>query len=194
MTGQRVVVIGAGIVGVGAAIWLARDGRQVTVLAPNGPAGGTSYGNAGILAASSIVPVTVPGLLGKAPKLLFGRSGPVFLKWRYLPRRLPWLVRYLRHCYVADVDRIAAARTPIIGDSLEQHLALARGTPAERFILPVSYTYAYADRAAYESDGLAWRVRAAHGVVAEERDHFAPSASSLASVFRTKFWLFLLTE
>ena len=168
MTGQRVVVIGAGIVVVGAAIWLARDGRQVTVLDPNGPAGGTSYGNAGILAASSIVPVTVPGLLGKAPKLLFGRSGPLFLKWRYLPRLLPWLVRYLRHCNLADVDRIAAALTPSIGDSLEQHLALARGTPAERFIQPVSYTYAYAARAAYESDGLAWRVRAAHGFVAEE--------------------------
>ena len=167
MTASRVVVIGAGIVGVSAAIWLCRDGHDVTVLDPNGPAGGTSFGNAGILAASSIVPVTVPGLIAKAPKLLFDASGPLFLKWRYLPKLLPWLVRYLKYCNVSDVERIAAALMPIIGDSLEQHLAVARGTPAERFIQPVSYTYAYADRAAYESDALAWRIRAEHGFAVE---------------------------
>ena len=173
LRGKTVIVIGAGIVGVGASIWLARDGHRVTILDPKGPAGGTSYGNAGILAASSIVPVTVPGLLGKAPKLLFGQSGPLFLKWRYLPRLLPWLVAYLKHCKADQVERIAAALMPIIGDSLEQHLAIAKGTPAERFIQPVSYTYAYASREAYTADSLAWGIRKKHGFNVEELDESA---------------------
>ena len=58
---KHIVVIGAGIVGIGTAIWLLRDGHRVTLVDAKGPAEGTSYGNAGILASSSIVPVTTPG-------------------------------------------------------------------------------------------------------------------------------------
>lgn len=167
---KHIVVVGAGIVGIGSAIWLLRDGHRVTIVDAKGPAEGTSYGNAGILANSSIVPVTSPGLLKKAPAMLFSPSGPLFLKWRYLPKLLPWLHRYLSHCSVEEVERISAALMPIIGDSVDQHLAIARDTPAERFIEPVDYTYAYADREAYLRDALAWRIRREHGFEANELD------------------------
>jgi D-amino-acid dehydrogenase len=51
----------------------------------------------------------------------------------------------------------------IIGDSLADHLALAKGTPAERFVVPSDYLYLYRDRAAFEADGYGWRLRAEHG-------------------------------
>jgi len=54
---QHCVVIGAGIVGVSCAIWLARAGIKVTLVDKLAPGEGTSHGNAGILAASSMVPV-----------------------------------------------------------------------------------------------------------------------------------------
>ena len=44
------------------------------------------------------------------------------------------------------------------------------GTPAERFIEYVDYTYAYTDRAAYEKDALAWRIRREHGFQCDEVD------------------------
>ena len=167
---KSLIVVGAGIVGVSTAIWLARDGHRVTLIDREGPASGTSFGNAGILANSSIAPVQSPGLLAKAPGMLFGRDGPLFLKWGYLPKLLPWLKRYLSYCTVSEVKRIAAALMPIIGDSVDQHLAIARGTPAERFIEYVDYTYAYTDRAAYEKDALAWRIRREHGFQCDEVD------------------------
>ena len=167
---KHIVIVGAGIVGIGSAIWLLRDGHRVTIIDAKGPAEGTSYGNAGILANSSIVPVTTPGLLKKAPGMLFSPSGPLFLKWSYLPRLLPWLRRYLAHCTLPEVERIAAALMPIIGDSVDQHMAIARGTPAEDFIQNVDYTYAYASREAYLADALAWRIRREHGFVANELD------------------------
>lgn len=46
-----------------------------------------------------------------------------------------WLFRYLSHGTLEEVERIAGALMPNIGDSVDQHLALARGTPAERLIL-----------------------------------------------------------
>ena len=80
-----VIVIGAGMVGVSTAIWLQRAGHKVTLIDRIGPAGGTSYGNAGILASSSVVPVTTPGLIGKAPRMLFDPNQPLFLKWGICP-------------------------------------------------------------------------------------------------------------
>ena len=158
-----VVIVGAGIVGVSTAIWLQRAGHRVLLIDRAGPAEGTSYGNGGVLASCSIVPVTVPGLLGKAPRMLFDPNQPLFLKWSYLPKLLPWLRRYLAYCNAADAERIAAALQPIIGDSLADHQALAAGTAAEKWVVPSDYVFVYRDRAAFEADAFAWSVRRRHG-------------------------------
>ena len=75
-----IVIIGAGIVGVSAALWLQRAGRDVILVDRAGPGEGTSYGNGGVLASCSVVPVTVPGLLRKAPGMLFDPDQPLFLR------------------------------------------------------------------------------------------------------------------
>ena len=158
-----VVVVGAGIVGVSTAIWLQRAGRRVMLIDRAGPAEGTSYGNGGVLASCSIVPVTVPGLMRRAPRMLLDPNQPLFLKWSYLPKLLPWLARYLRHCNAGDVERIASALQPIIGDSLADHQALSAGTGAQRWLVPSDYLYVYRDRAAFEADSFGWAVRRRHG-------------------------------
>ena len=156
---RKVVVIGAGIVGVSTAIWLLRDGHDVVLLDRKGPAEGTSFGNGGILASCSVVPVTVPGLLRKAPGMLFDPTQPLFLKWRYLPKLLPWLIRYLGQAKAETVKHRAAAMTHIIGDSLADHLALAEGTEAARYVVPSDYLFLYPDRAGYEGDRFGWDIR-----------------------------------
>jgi D-amino-acid dehydrogenase len=168
--GQPIAVIGAGIVGVSAALWLQRDGEDVVLIDRLGPGEGTSYGNAGVLASCSVVPVTAPGLVAKAPRMAFDRDSPLFLRWSYLPRMLPWLWRYLSHCTPAANRRIAAALAPVIGDSLEQHLAMAKGTPAERWLRTDGYNFAYRDRAAFEADAFGWELRKAHGFTWEVRE------------------------
>ncbi|MEM7258784.1 MAG: FAD-dependent oxidoreductase, partial [Pseudomonadota bacterium] len=95
---KPVAIIGAGIVGVSTAIWLQRAGINSILLDRGGPAAGTSFGNAGVLASASVVPVTVPGLIGKAPRMALDKQQPLFLNWSYLPQMLPWLARYLSHC------------------------------------------------------------------------------------------------
>ena len=160
---RHVAVIGAGIVGVSTALWLLRDGHRVTLIDKLGPGEGTSHGNGGVLASCSVVPVTVPGLLRKAPRMLFDRDGPLFLKWSYLPKLAPWLIRYLRHGTHDAVGQRAKALTPIIGDSYADHAALAAGTGAEKWLHPADYLFLYADRAHYESDGFGWQVRKENG-------------------------------
>lgn len=170
---ETIAIIGAGIVGISTAIWLQRDGHDVIVLDKAGPAEGASYGNAGVLASCSIVPVTAPGLIKKAPGMVLNPDSPLFLRWSYLPKLLPWLTRYLSHCSPEETRRIAAALNLVIGDSLDQHLQLAQGTRAEKWIAPSDYVFAYADRKAYEADAFTWAIRKAEGFKWDEMDRDA---------------------
>ncbi|MCP3970686.1 MAG: FAD-binding oxidoreductase [Rhodobacteraceae bacterium] len=165
---KTVVIIGAGIIGVSTALWLQRDGVKVIVIDRDEPGEGTSFGNGGVLASCSIVPVTVPGLMLKAPKMLFSRNQPLFLKWGYLPRLAPWLIKYLGHANAKDVRRIATALNGVVGDSLADHQALAAGTRAEKWLVPSDYLFVYDDRKHYEGDAFGWSVRRDNGFVWDE--------------------------
>ncbi|MEM8755441.1 MAG: FAD-dependent oxidoreductase, partial [Pseudomonadota bacterium] len=167
---KHVAVIGAGIVGVSAAIWARRAGLEVTLIDREGPAAGTSYGNAGVLAAASVVPVTTPGLIFKAPGMLFDPMKPLFLKWSYLPRLLPFLVRYLAHSDAKKVEAISRGLADVLGDTADQHVALADGTEATRFVTRGDYLFGYKDRAAYEADAFAWDMRRRRGFAFEEME------------------------
>ena len=161
----HIAVIGAGIVGVSTAIWLRRFGAEVTVIDRADPEARASFGNAGVLAACAVLPVTGPGLIRKAPAMLMDRDAPLFLRWPYLPRLLPWLLKYLSHANDADTRRLAAAIAPLTSDSPDQHLALTEGLSARRFVTQSDYAYAFANRAAWEADSYGWALRAEHGFV-----------------------------
>lgn len=164
---EKIIVIGAGIVGVSAAIWLRRAGCDVILLDRSAPGQGTSFGNAGVLASCSMVPVTSPGLLLKGPKLLLDPNFPLFMRWAYLPRIAPWLMRYLSHANDKDTRRIAEGLTPIVSDSVEQHKSLCDGGSAAPFLQQSDYSFAYADRNAFNADAYAWDLRKKAGFVPE---------------------------
>lgn len=161
---MHILVAGAGIVGISSAIWLQRAGHSVTVVDRAGPAAGTSHGNGGVLAAGAVVPVTTPGLLRKAPGMLLDRDAPLFLRWSYLPRLLPFLRKYLAHGTDAHVDRYGKAMSSLLHDTVEQHQALAADTPAARFITTEDYCFGYASRDDYTADSYSWGKRDAQGV------------------------------
>jgi D-amino-acid dehydrogenase len=160
---MQVTVIGSGIVGVSCAIWLQRDGHEVTLIDRAGPASGTSHGNAGVLAAGAIIPVTTPQMLKSAPKMLLNPSSPLFLKWSYLPKLLPFLTRYLSYATTAHVDRYGAAMSTLLHDTVDQHRSLAAGTAAEKYIGDEDYCFGYSTQAAFEADKAGWDRRAAAG-------------------------------
>jgi glycine/D-amino acid oxidase-like deaminating enzyme len=140
----------------------------VTIVDPGIARRPASFGNAGVLAACSVVPVTTPGLIRKAPLLLFNPNFPLFVRWRYLPKLMPWLVRYLKHANATDAARIAKGLAPLTRDTYAQHKALAGGTAAERWLQSSGYFFAYDSRAAFEADGFGWGLRREAGFTWEE--------------------------
>ncbi|AXI49043.1 FAD-dependent oxidoreductase [Sulfitobacter sp. SK012] len=164
---RHVAVIGAGIVGVSSAIWLKRAGADVTLVDRAAPGSGTSHGNAGVLAACSMVPVTGPGLALKAPGMVFDKNSPLFVRWGYLPRMLPWLRDYLKHANDTDTRRIARGLTPIVSDTVSQHKSLCADLGLEDWVQDSDYCFAYTDRRAFDLDHYTWARRAEAGFVPE---------------------------
>ena len=166
----HVVIAGAGIVGVSSAIWLQRAGHEVTLVDRMDGALRTSYGNAGVLAAGAILPVPVPGLAQKLPKMVFSRDEPLFLQWRYLPRLLPFLAKYLSFARADHVAHCARSFSYLLADSHAQHQSLAEGTGAERFISDEDFCFGYATEASYRADEPGRALRRAHGYEIDELD------------------------
>ncbi|MFT5140434.1 MAG: D-amino-acid dehydrogenase, partial [Rhodothermales bacterium] len=67
---DTVGIVGGGIIGVASALNLARKGIKTTIIDPQIAGRAASYGNAGGLNPSSVVPVNIPGLVGKTPGML----------------------------------------------------------------------------------------------------------------------------
>lgn len=156
---KHILIAGAGIVGVSSAIWLQRAGCRVTIVDRTGPASGTSHGNAGVLAAGGVVPITVPGLMRKAPSMLFDPSSPLFLRWSYLPKLLPFLIKYMSFATNAHVDHYAKSMSTLLHDAVDQHHALALGTGAEDFVTNEDYCFGYQTHKSFEADGYGWSKR-----------------------------------
>ena len=160
---SKVAVIGAGMVGVATAIWLQRAGHQVTLIDREGIAAGSSYGNAGILACSGIIPVTTPGLVFKAPRMLLDPNQPLFLRWSYLPKIASWLIKFLKKANAKDMEHIVSELHRIMHDSVDQHMALAKGTKAEKYIKPYSYVHGFKDKAHFQKDAKYFDILKQHG-------------------------------
>ena len=161
---KHVLIAGAGIVGVASAIWLQRAGCRVTLVDRTAPGNGTSHGNAGVLAAGAVVPVTTPGLLRKAPSMLIDRDSPLFLRWSYLPRLLPFLRKYMSYNSDAHVNYYAQSMFTLLHDTVDQHESLAADTGAQHFVTHEDYCFGYQTRAMFEADSYGWSKRRAAGV------------------------------
>ena len=161
---KTIIVIGAGIVGVSTAIWLQRSGFKVTIIDQKGPARGASHGNAGILAASSIIPVPNPSLIKKLPFYLLSKDSPVFFKMSYLPQMFPFLMSYLSKSNLREVNKYAERMTPLIFDTVCQHKSLAKGTGAEKFISYQDYCFGYETEENFLNDKKVWKLRQKHGL------------------------------
>jgi D-amino-acid dehydrogenase len=164
---NHVVVIGAGIIGAASAAELLRDGNRVTILEPGRPGGeqAASYGNGCWLSPHSVVPLSLPGIWRKVPSWLADPLGPLTIRWRYLPRLAPWLWRFLLSgATEARVAATARALHPLLADAPERHRRLAEEAGVESLIQRQGQLYVFPDRAAFEAEALAWRLRRENGV------------------------------
>jgi D-amino-acid dehydrogenase len=169
---QRVIVIGAGIVGICSAIYLQRAGHQVTLVdrLPPGDSGASSYGNAGSISWSNCVPNAMPGLLWNVPRWLLDRRGPLTIRWRHLPQLAPWLWQFVRSGTLEKVQRSADALSYLHTPALELHRELSASAGAADLVRGCDYLHVYREASTQRLSSLDWRLRIERGARVELLD------------------------
>ncbi len=120
-TARHAVVIGAGIVGVNVGLALLKKGFEVTILDRGEPGRGTSFGNAGGIAVSECAPIAMPGTLMNVPGWLMDPYGPLSIRWAYLPKMMPWLLRFLAASRKPRVEQITVEIAAILNRVWEDY-------------------------------------------------------------------------
>jgi len=95
----KIGIVGAGIQGISNALFLQKKGFKVTIFdrdEPGSPA--ASYGNAGHFSPYASVPINRPDVLTDVPAMLLSTTGPLALKWNYVPKMIPWFLQFIRNC------------------------------------------------------------------------------------------------
>jgi D-amino-acid dehydrogenase len=95
---MRVVIIGAGIIGLTTAYQLAKDGTQVTVVSARASGLGASVVNAGWVCPAEAAPVPGPGIIGHSLRWMLRRDSPLYIHPSLRPSYLVFLLRMWRHC------------------------------------------------------------------------------------------------
>ncbi|MFG6565035.1 NAD(P)/FAD-dependent oxidoreductase [Sulfitobacter sp. 1A13421] len=128
MNQTPVTVVGAGVVGLSIALALQARGLPVRVIDREGPAAGASAGNAGAFAFTEILPLASPRMIRQAPKWLLDPLGPLSVPPRYAGRIAPWMWRFWKASWPAQVRASTVAQTALMKLSqaaLDPHLALS---------------------------------------------------------------------
>jgi D-amino-acid dehydrogenase len=121
----EIIVLGAGMVGLGAALHLQQRGRDVILVDKHELAGEeTSFGNAGMIECASVFPYMFPRDFGDILRYAMNRAPQVRYQFSDLPAFLPWLVRYYLASAPDRALRGALAVMPLIRRSLVEHEAL----------------------------------------------------------------------
>jgi glycine/D-amino acid oxidase-like deaminating enzyme len=164
---SKIVVVGAGIVGVCTAWHLLRRGADVTLIDRDEPGLGCSYGNAGALSSGSVAPLAMPGVMRDALSMLLDPAAPLRIPLSYLPKAAPWLRRFVRASRPDTVRRISQALSTLLANSIERHLELLDEIGASDLVRRTGQLYLYPDDAYLAKDTLSWTLRREHGLRAE---------------------------
>ena len=155
------IVIGGGIVGLATAIYLQRSGVQVTLVEQRHIGSGASFGNASMLTNTSVTPVATPGLTKKIPYYMTSPDSPLRVKLGFLLKNIGWFFKFWRGSNPKDFEKRSHALNLLLCDVYEQHVALAKGTSAEKYLSSRSTLSPFADEASRDRDSAIWDIRRA---------------------------------
>ncbi|MEP7277125.1 MAG: FAD-dependent oxidoreductase [Bacteroidota bacterium] len=107
---MKIVIIGGGILGLGAAYYLNQSGWQVTVLDKKNLLDNCSYGNAGYVCPSHFIPMATPGIVKQGLKWMFNSRSPFYIQPRLNGALIDWGLKFVRS---ATPEKVAAAAVPL---------------------------------------------------------------------------------
>ena len=160
----KVGIVGAGIQGISNALFLQKKGFEVTIFdkdEPGSPA--ASYGNAGHFSPYACVLMNRPDVLTDVPAMLLSSTGPLALKWNYVPKMIPWFLKFIRNCTTKRMMHTAKNMHQILDLALSAYDELFEEIDLDGLVEKKGILYVWNDQS-LKSRELEIRVRNELGV------------------------------
>ncbi|HHA2861146.1 TPA: NAD(P)/FAD-dependent oxidoreductase [Stenotrophomonas maltophilia] len=117
---EDVIVVGAGAIGLAAALALRAQGRQVRVIDRGRVGGATSHGNCGTITPSHAPPLAAPGVPLRALRWMLDPRAPLYVRTRMDPTLWRWLLQFGARCNARDWLHATRARGALLNDSRQR--------------------------------------------------------------------------
>jgi D-amino-acid dehydrogenase len=164
MAETDVIVIGAGVIGLSAAIAAQARRLSVVVLEREAPAAGASAGNAGAFAFSDILPLASPRILRKAPKWIIDPLGPLSVPPAYAIKIAPWMFRFWRACSPSRFALSTAAQAALMDLAKAELEPFLRQTGTMPMLRKEGNLEVYEGEAEFKLSLAGWKAREEHGI------------------------------
>lgn len=146
------LVIGAGIIGTAIAYDLQRRGQQVVLIDRDAPGRGASFGNMASIAVTEFMPASRPSVWRQIPGWMLDPEGPVRVRPAYMPRLLPWFLRFIAASRPSQLRELEAQGAALCARALDDTMALLRETGLEDQISEEGCLSLYTDEAEFKAD------------------------------------------
>ncbi|UWR38428.1 FAD-binding oxidoreductase [Sulfitobacter sp. W074] len=191
MTEQKVVVLGGGMVGVCTALELQRRGVQVTLVDRKAPGLETSYGNAGVLARSSLVPINNPSLWANLPKMIGNKGASLRYDPMFVARNLLWAIQFLVNARTSKCEETAGALNELITLSIDTHLSLMHELGLREHLSDRGWMFLYRNEKGFAAAAANQGLMKRHGVSFETLDpaELTDLEPGLKPIFHKSVWI-----
>ena len=139
----EITVLGGGVIGLSVALRMLNAGREVTLIDPEEPGTGTSFGNAGTIAEYAVLPVGSPEIIRQLPSLLFNKNSPIAIKRSAILSLCPWLIKFLYQSMPKNAARNAQAIASLVHGSRMRWEELSSQVGGESFLKIDGNIYLY---------------------------------------------------
>jgi len=162
--GKDIAIIGGGIIGICAAALLVEAGRSVTIFDRTGICEETSSGNAAAFAFSDVLPLAHKGMIKNLPKWLADPLGPLSIPPAYLPKLLPWLIRFWRAGAPAKYEASLAAQAGMMKLAEAEWMGLLDRSGTRPMLREDGSLELYESEAEFRASLSGWAARERFGI------------------------------
>jgi D-amino-acid dehydrogenase len=188
---QNVAVLGAGMVGVCCALALQERGFKVTLIDRRAPGEETSYGNAGVVTRSSLIPLNNPSLFKALPRLLRNQQNGLRYDPKFLMANPVWLGRFLANARESVFRETLTTLDTLIKLSQTEHKRLSVQAQATHLWRDTGWLVVYRSLQAYQDAAWARAIYTEFGVAHRILDasELAQLEPALAPIFPRAVWV-----
>ena len=187
MTGKKnVIVLGAGIVGISAALHLQKRGVSTLLVDRQGPGEGTSYGNAGIIEGNTLFPYPFPRNIRALTRVVLKLATEANYHAGFLPRIARWLWNVRKETTPEGLEQTARVMRPLFENALPEHEALVEAAGAQRYLRHTGWLRVYRSENALEKMAAEFALADEYGIPYEKLsvEQSVALEPSLAPVFK----------